>query len=217
MGNIVQLLISEEIGKMTSFSLDVVTLILGTISAIVGIISAVWYFWEKLFPMRKIGWSFAEKTAKKIGQEMTADDFSPTLIVGIGRGGAVMGALISGALGHRPLVVIDRKYMWIEGDRIEDMIFPMSIPQDFLERVLLVSGEVHSGNTMKVYYQYFQKLGARSIRKATLYYEKGATVGVEYKGLESAKKNIMMPWMSKQYIRADRAPPRTASSRKSEL
>jgi hypoxanthine phosphoribosyltransferase len=126
-----------------------------------------------------------------------------------------MGALISGCLGHRSLVVIDRKYIWREGDRFDDMIFPVNIPQDFLERVLIVSGGVHSGNTMKFYYDHFRKLGAKYIRRATLYYEKGAIIKVEYKGLESIRKNILMPWIfTKQYIRADRGPTRTTLLKK---
>lgn len=181
--------------------------IIGLILGIIGAISSLLYFKEKFFPIRRLSWRFAERAAEKIAKEMTADNFSPTLIVGIGRGGAVMSALISGVLGHRPLIVIDRKYMWKKGERFEDMIFAVKIPQDFLERVLLVSGEVHSGNTMKLYSEHFRKLGSKSIRRASLYCEKGATVNVEYKGLESTKKNILMPWMfTKQYIREDRGP-----------
>lgn len=188
------------------------------ILAVIGAISALCYFWEKLFPIRRLSWKFTEKAAKRITEELTADNLSPTLIVGIGRGGAIMGLLISGCLGHRPLVVIDRKYTWREGDRFDDMIFPVDIPQNFLEKVLIVSGEVHSGNTMKLYYKHFKKRGAQSIRRATLYYEKGATVNVEYKGLESSKKNILMPWMfHRQYIKADRYPPRDALLQKEEF
>ncbi len=183
--------------------IDIIGLILGFI----GTIASLWYFWEKMFPMRRLSWRFTEKAAKRIARELTADNFSPTIIVGIGRGGAIMSALISGCLGHRPLIIIDRKYTWSEGDRLDDMIFSVAIPQNFLENVLIVAGEVHSGKTMQFYHEYFKKLGAKDIQRATLYYEKGAPLKVEYKGLESTKKNILMPWMfEKQYIRADRSP-----------
>ncbi len=185
--------------------IGIISLVLG----LIGAISALWYFWEKLVPMRRLGWKFAEKAAKRMAGEMIADNFSPTLIVGIGRGGAIIGALISGCLGHRPLIVIDREYTWEGGDRCDDMIFAVDIPQKFLTRVLLVSGEVHSGNTMKFYCEYFKKLGAKSVRRATFFYEKGATATIHYKGLQSAKKHILMPWMcTKQYMRADRCQPR---------
>jgi len=183
--------------------------IIGIILGVIGALSALCYFWEKLFPIRRLTWKFAEKAAKQITEELTADNFSPTLIVGIGRGGSILGALISGCFGHRPFIVIDRKYTWREGDRFDDIIFPVNIPLDFLERVLIVAGEIHSGNTMRLYCEHFKKLGAKYIQRATLYYEKGATVKVEYKGLESARTNILMPWMfTKRYIRADRNPPK---------
>ncbi|MEM3592967.1 MAG: phosphoribosyltransferase family protein [Candidatus Micrarchaeia archaeon] len=186
--------------------------IIGLILGLIGAISSLWYIYEKLLPGRRLSWRFAQKAAKRIAEELTADDFSPTIIIGISRGGAIMGALISGCLGHRPLVVIDPKYTWKEGYRFDDMIFNVDIPQNFLEKVLLVSGEVHSGNTMKFYYEHFKKVGAKSIRRATLYYEKMAPIKVEYKGLESTKQNILMPWMfTKQYIREDRYPPKNTT------
>lgn len=182
--------------------------IIGLVLGLIGAISSLWFFWEKIFPKRRLSWKSAEKAARKIADETVSDNFSPTLIVGIGRGGAIMGALISGALGHRPLIVIDRKYEWRKGDRFEDMVFPVSIPQSFLEKVLLVSGEVHSGKTMRVYHEYFEEIGSKSIRRGTFYLEKGAPIRVEHRGLELAKKDILMPWMfTSRYIRADRGPP----------
>jgi probable phosphoglycerate mutase len=181
--------------------------LIGVALGVIGAISTVWYFWEKIYPVRKLSWRAAEKAAEEMANQMVANNFSPTLIVGIGRGGAIMGALISGCLGHRSLLVIDRKYKWTEGGRKEDILFPIEIPERFLAAVLLVSGEVHSGNTMKFYIDYFGQIGAQAIRTATFYYEKGATISVDFKGLESEKKKIKMPWMfSDNYIRADRSP-----------
>lgn len=137
-----------------------------------------------------------------IVDKMTGDDFSPTLIVGIGRGGSIMGAMISGALGHRPLIVVDRKYEWKEGRRIDDMVQRLPINYG-LERVLLVAGEVHTGNTMRLYYDYFKGLGAKEIRRATLYYEKGSTEPVEYKSLVSTHTMLRMPWMFTKRYRRD--------------
>lgn len=87
---------------------------------------------------------------------MVRDSFLPTLIVGIGRGGTIMGAMISGCLGHRPLVVIDRKYVWVEGRRNDDLLLRLQFPPELLEKVLLVASETHTGNTMRLYYNYFR-------------------------------------------------------------
>ncbi len=183
--------------------LEAISLTFGAIGAI----SGAWFIYDRLYPFKRFSWKKAEKAAEKIAREMIADNFSPTLIIGIGRGGAIMGALISGCLGHRPLLVIDRKYEWKKGDRIEDMIFKVDIPKEFLEKVLIVAGEVHSGNTMKLYSRYVESIGGKDVRRATFFYEEGSTINVEYIGIKSHKKNVLMPWMfSKSYLRADRHP-----------
>ncbi len=179
--------------------------IIGLIFGLIGTASSMWIFYEKLSKRYRLRWGFAQKAVEKIVRRMIGDRFSPTLIVGIGRGGAIMGALISGELGHRPLIVIDRKYKWEEGRRITNMVQRLRINFG-LESVLLVSGEVHSGTTMRLYYDYFKSLGAKEIRRATLFYETGATEPVEYIGLKSSRKTLRMPWMgSKSYRRDSRS------------
>ena len=188
-------------------NLNIIFQTIGFIFSLIGVVAAFLFFKDRYFPTRRISWKYACKAAKKIANKLVSDNFSPTLIFGIGRGGAIMGSLISGCLGHRPIVMIDRKYIWEKGDRVEDLIFPVNIPSKYLKNVLLVAGEVHSGNTMKIYSDYLERSGVKNIRRATLFYETGSTAMVEYKGLESSKKNIKMPWMfSKNYIRADRGP-----------
>lgn len=181
--------------------------IIGFILGLLGAALTIWSFRDKFFPFRKLTWKFAETQAKKIAEDLTAHNFCPTLIVGIGRGGAILGAFISGCLGHRPLIVIDRKYNWKKGDRFDDIIFDLNVPKNFLKCVLLVAGEVHSGNTIKMYEAYFRKKGTKNIKRVALFYEKGAKARIDYIGLESKKKNIKMPWMfSRQYLREDQTP-----------
>jgi len=175
--------------------------IIGLTLGIIGAAASLWFLWEQLQARRRLSWRFVEKTAQRFAEEMGAREFSPTVIVGIGRGGAIMGALISGALGHRPLIIIDRKYTWQSGRRSDDMILHTTLPATLLERVLLVAGEVHSGNTMRLYHNYFLKLGAGSIDRATLFVQKGTTEPVEYVGITS-ERNLRLPWMfSKNYRR----------------
>ena len=107
--------------------------LIGLVLSIVGGLSSVWYIYEKLVPIRRLSWRSAQKAALKITSEMVRDGFLPTLIVGIGRGGAIMGAMISGCLGHRPLVVIDRKYVWVEGRRNDDLLLRLQFPPELLE------------------------------------------------------------------------------------
>ena len=125
-----------------------------------------------------------------------------------------MGALVSGCLGHRPLFVVDRNYRWEKGVRLESLIFNPQIPEELLEAVLIIAGEVHAGTTMRMYHDYFNQIGARCIKRAALYYERGATIEVDYIGVESSRKEIQLPWQfSPEYVRAWRASPPPQSRR----
>lgn len=182
-----------------------ITALIGIILGVIGAISSIWFFYDRLFPVRRLSWKRAQRAASRIAEQMAVHGFSPTLIVGIGRGGAIMGALISGCLGHRPLLVVDRKYVWKEGRRMDDMILRMRIPLNLIEKTLLVSGETHSGNTMRMYYEHFQDIGAKEIRRAAFYYREGSTEPIEYIGFKTSK-DLLMPWMfSKKYVRDSRS------------
>jgi len=136
---------------------------------------------------------------------MKQTGYDPTLIVGIGRGGAIMGALISGCLGHRPLLVIDRKYMWMDGRRLDDMALHLQLPPGLIARVLLVAGEAHSGNTMRLYHDRFMQLGAASVMRAAYFVQKGCTERIEYIGIRS-DRDLRMPWMfTHNYVRDSRS------------
>jgi probable phosphoglycerate mutase len=188
--------------------------LIGLVSAFVGIISFIWWLYEKWLPYRNISWKRAEKAAKEIAEKMTAQGFSPSMIMGIGRGGAILGSLISGALGHRPLIVIDRKYEWTDEGRLEDMMLSVKIPFEYTRSVLLVAGEAHSGRTLRYYYDYLKSIGAQDIKRAVLLLEEGCPFRVEYYGVRSDKKTIRLPWMSaKHYIRGDREPQVSSTSK----
>lgn len=179
--------------------------IIGFIFAVIGALASIWFLYEKLFPLRRLSWRAAEKAAARMTDQMKRDGFSPTLIVGIGRGGAIMGSLISGCLGHRPLLVVDRKYMWLEGRRIDDMILHLNLPPALIERVLLAAGEAHSGNTMKLYHNFFEQMGARQIKRSAFFIQSGCTEPIEYIGIKK-DKDLRMPWMfCAGYVRDSRS------------
>jgi probable phosphoglycerate mutase len=187
--------------EQMSVVVDVVSLVF----AAVGAVASVWFVCDKLCPVRKLSWRHAEKAAQMLAEMLGVDGYSPTVIVGIGRGGAIFGAMVSGCLGHRPLLVIDRKYTWVDGRRMDGMVLRLRLPPELVQRVLLVAGEAHTGNTMRLYYDHFQKIGAGEVRRAALFYQTGCTEPIEYIGFAGAK-DLRMPWMfTKRYARESRA------------
>jgi probable phosphoglycerate mutase len=188
--------------------MNVILDILGFVFGAVGVFATAVFLYDRFFPFSTISWRYTEKTVVRMFNRMIQDEFSPTLLVGIGRGGAVLGSLLSGCFGHKPLLVVDRKYVWLDNERSEEVICAFDLQPKYLENVLLIAGGVYSGNTMKRYHDIFRKMGAKTIKRAALVYELGAVTDIEYKGFITSRKNIKLPWMfSDNYIRDDRLKP----------
>ena len=112
---------------------------------------------------RRFPWRHAYKYAKNTAEILkngTAEElYEPTIIVGIGRGGAIYGSIFSYYMKEIPLLALDRKYLYDEqGKRTgEDWYYPINIPKELLQKVLLVAGEYHSGKTMQQFKQQHKK------------------------------------------------------------
>jgi broad specificity phosphatase PhoE/hypoxanthine phosphoribosyltransferase len=173
-----------------------IAIILGSIGAL----ASVWFLWEKLLSRKRLSWKWLQKAVVNMATNLHG--YSPTVIVGIGRGGAIVGALLSSLLNNRPLLVIDRVYVWSQGRRYDDMICHLPLPKELIDRVLLVAGEVHTGNTMRLYYKFFKDMGANQVLRAAPYVQIGSTEPVEYKALET-KKEMLLPWMFSDHYKRE--------------
>ncbi len=144
---------------------EILDILLYFFSVLGGVVS-FWTIIKWLRPLKKISWRNVEKGIKQLKEDLIRSNYYPTLIVGIGRGGSIVGALLSGSLGNVPIVVIDRVYDWTEQGRKEGFCENIRITKN-IQRVLLVSGELHSGNTAKKYIEYFRSMGADEIKMLT--------------------------------------------------
>jgi hypothetical protein len=131
---------------------------------VIGVVSSVWFLRDKLHKLARLNWRQLEERVLGMVETMRREDFSPTLICDVGPGGAILGALVSGAVGHRPLVVIDIQYQWQDGRR-QETVFGNVRPQANLDRVLLIEGAVYSGNTIRLCHDPFE--GARRENRQT--------------------------------------------------
>jgi len=126
---------------MMKIYFEILIYILSFLGGIVSIVTI--YRW--CAPYKKINWRTVEKGIVKLKEE---------------------GALLSGCLGHVPLLVIDRVYDWKDNIR-KDRLFEQINLSSNLEKVLLVAGELHTGGTARVYIEYFKKMGAKQIKYLT--------------------------------------------------
>ena len=158
-----------------------------------GIVSIITLFnWLK--PINKVSWKKVEKGVIHLKEKLINSNYTPTLIVGIGRGGSIIGALLSGTLGIVPILVIDRVYEWKDKERKESFCEEIRISKN-IEKVLLVAGEVHSGNTAKKYFKYFKEMGAKEVRMLTFMQEPFPTFQPDYSYIKTEKSDIKFPWM----------------------
>lgn len=169
--------------------------------SIIGGVVSLWTIYQWLQPYRHISWRKVEKGVKRLKEELIVSKYIPTLIVGIGRGGSVIGALLSGTLGNIPILVIDRVYEWADNERKESFCEEIRVFKN-INKVLLVSGELHSGNTARKYTDYFKQLGAKEIKMLTFMKEPYPTFKPDFAFIETDRSNIRFPWMiTKDYKR----------------
>lgn len=150
---------------------------------------------KKRFPMRAV-----RKAVKTILVQIKKDEFVPSIIVGIGRGGGIFGSFISYQLYHTPIFIIDREYDRKTKKRKLKEEFDFDIAAYYLDKVLLVAGEAHSGDTMEYYVNYLKKKGAGIIKTCVFYKETNCNYIIDYFG-EDGENKPLMPWQTKESIR----------------
>ena len=158
---------------------------------------------------RQFTWNKAMKTADTIAKRLldinSTDFYDLTLIVCIGRGGAVYGSLISYGLGQMPILALDRTYNHLENGRDTKTMYPFRIPKAYLKRVLLVAGESHTRKSLKTFTEKLLELGAGEIRNCVFYNQQlpedqmEADVVIHYFGVRK-KKDYLMPWQTEQSL-----------------
>ena len=171
--------------------------------------TAVFSFLPFVSVFSKLSWSKAKKGAKKIAIQLQGNEthksYIPTVIVGIGRGGAAFGALLSYNLRNVPLTVLERKYVYENGVRKEFPLFDINVPKELLQRVLLVAGESHTGETMKCLSNYLIDLGAKEVRHAVFYQQENKNLPVEIQYIAREGKSFnLMPWQEPDSIRSSK-------------
>jgi broad specificity phosphatase PhoE/hypoxanthine phosphoribosyltransferase len=176
--------------------------LIGYISAFLTIFTTIFLFvrWYAKQIKSKITWKQMEKSAHKITEELISDRYYPTLIFGIGRGGAIFGSMLSGCLGQIPVLVIDRQYFFGDkNSRVVRILFKSRIPARYLKNVLLVAGDANTGASMDFFTDFLNMLGAKSIRKAV--YLKAITCLTQLDYFSRKTGNIIddgkkLPWRS---------------------
>lgn len=180
---------------------------------LIGLAASGYKTYHVVLNINTFTWGEITRLSERIITNMKKDMYVPDVIVGVGRGGAVLGAMLSGNAyvpnkAHNiPIIVIDRIYQWQGGQRIEVKNKMIDLTPLAGKKVLLVAGDVSSGDTMKYYIAELSSLGVEEIKTAALVKSVTSTYQPTYWGREIAGQ-FRMPWMyrGKNYIRDSRGP-----------
>lgn len=189
--------------------------------AVIGLIGAVYKSIAVWASLKVLHWHDVERYSRKLIRKMRKSHLVPDIIVGIGRGGAILGALLSGnllgkrgrrqqgdkAVANIPLVVLDRRYEWRDGQRIELSDPTVDLLRLADKAILLVAGDVSTGETMEMYKNQLIQAGAKEVHTACLVKGMATTLQPEYYG-KALPADFRMPWMYKGYgyVRDSRRP-----------
>jgi len=175
------------------------TTILLALISLISSAATIYLFLEELRNRRQFGWKHADALVKKLLQEMRRKSYTPDLVLGVGRGGAILAGMLAGNLGHLPLAVIDTVLDRSEGVSTAKVRFPESCPPVKDKSVLVVVGELYSGEDLKQAVEFVRRRRPREIKTATLLTHPAASIRPDFVGLES-KQPLTAPWrISDQY------------------
>lgn len=177
---------------------------IGYLFAIIGFGATVYKSMQAWMSLKTLSWKEVEKYSKKVIKEISQDEYIPDVIVAIGRGGSVFGAMLSGNISssqkHRniPIIGYDRIYEWENGNRIEKQNRMVDFRPLTNKKVLLVAGDILTGGTMKFVMNLVSEANVSEIKTACLV--KGITSALQpdYYGKE-IPADFKMPWMFKGY------------------
>lgn len=190
----------------------------GYVFAIIGFAATVYKAAQAWLSTRTFNWKDVDKYAKRILTSIRADEFYPDIIVTIGRGGFILGAILSGNLRdwqrrpesakrNIPILGIDRLYEWRGGTRLEVEKGMVDFSPLATKNVLLVAGDVLSGGTMKFFVKEVSEVQPATLKTACLVKGITSTFRPDYVGRE-IPADFVMPWMYKGYgyVRDSRRP-----------
>jgi uncharacterized protein len=162
---------------------------IGTASSVAGI----WYFIVDMHSRRRFGWKHVEKLLKQMIRDIDRSKFEPDLVIGIGRGGAIVAGMLAGNLGNIPLYVIDTFMAKQNGIKKAHLRNTEGVPDIQDRSVLLVVGELYSGEDLKEGIEFVERQGVKELRTASMLTHPTTSVQPDFYGLET-NVPLIAPW-----------------------
>lgn len=115
-------------------------------AAVTGLVIAAWAAYKSPFVQGLFGrptWFKVQQMANKIHRDISDSTFEPELIIGVGRGGAIAGSLISNFFGDR---VIPVAVFSVNHGSAGEPMFEFSTPTNLPQRILIAEATYKTGD-----------------------------------------------------------------------
>jgi len=168
------------------------TIFLAVLSAVAST-STVYLFAEEMRSRRRFGWKQVTKLVRDMLTDMRTRGYTPDLVLGVGRGGSILAGMLAGNMGHLPLAVLDTVLEHPHGVSHVEFRFPDCCPALRDKNVLIVVGELYSGEDLRHAIEFVQRRHPREIKTASLLTHPAALVRPDFIGFQSAKP-LSAPW-----------------------
>jgi hypoxanthine phosphoribosyltransferase len=165
--------------------------------------TSIYLFAEDLRSRRRFGWKQVASLVKAMVDEMRVRGYAPDLVLGVGRGGSILAGMLAGNLGHLPLAVLDTVLEHPDGISRVRIRFPDCCPSLKDKNVLIVVGELYSGEDMRHAIDFVRRRHPREIKTASLLTHPAASVRPDFIGFQSAKP-LSAPWRMTDAYRVNR-------------
>ena len=177
------------------------TLALSVFGAVAAILTVI-LFVDQFKDRTGFGWRHVDRLIKKLLREMRLRGYSPDLVLGVGRGGAIVAGMIAGNIGLVPLAVLDTELRHENGVNTASLRYPECCPSLKDKSVLIVVGELYSGQDMLMAMKYVESQGPQEIKTVALLTHPASSVRPDFIGFES-QKPLTAPWrISEDYKQA---------------
>lgn len=163
---------------LETFDLQYSAVAIGSIGAwtvaAIGLVASVFGIWDfaaRRRRRREVTWREVDRGVLNLVEQLNRDKFSPSIIVSVGRGGAIIGSMIATNLdgGRVPIAYLDTDIV-SDSDGIRSVTlrgtdgFPDLKDQD----VLIVVAELWSGLDLKVAFEFVEEHDPHRVRTLSL-------------------------------------------------
>lgn len=163
------------------------------ILSVMGSLIAIWQFSVYVKDRDRLSWRVVEKSMRNLITSMQRVNYKPDLIVGVGRGGAIVAGMVAGNLGHVPLFVVDTELDRSGKFGKADVRFPDLLPDVSGKSVLVAVGELYSGEDLRTVVRFVEDHGPAKIETLSLFSHPACVINPDFLGKQT-KRPLDAPW-----------------------